>query len=198
MKTLPQMKSVVCPHCHTDAKWVEHGPTVGRGWYCPGCKDDVIHVDNVYGVTGGRIMQQNTFTRVPPAAPVGVKSAVPTVTRPSPAAAPSGAYTPPLGVAPNHPHAPARSLGYNGTFLALDCSKPGCKNCVGIKGAPVAISAGDFVVCTSDLGCRAWLNHGSVYSVAEILAFTIKVWCVEKTTGRLVAREYTRCRFGKI
>ena len=40
--------SVFCSKGHA-GRFTNHGPNVGQGWYCPECKDDIPHSDNVYG-----------------------------------------------------------------------------------------------------------------------------------------------------
>jgi hypothetical protein len=45
----PTQAKEVCKKCNTIGRWVDHGPTVGKGWYCGTCKDDIPSDDNVYG-----------------------------------------------------------------------------------------------------------------------------------------------------
>lgn len=42
------MNNVLCPNGHV-GRFTNHGPNVGQGWYCPECREDIAHVDNVYG-----------------------------------------------------------------------------------------------------------------------------------------------------
>lgn len=41
-------QTVYCSKGHM-GRYTDHGPMVGRGWFCPDCKDDIPHVDNVFG-----------------------------------------------------------------------------------------------------------------------------------------------------
>lgn len=41
---------VICSLGH-EGRWVDHGPSVGKGYYCPICKDDIPHTANTYGVS---------------------------------------------------------------------------------------------------------------------------------------------------
>lgn len=44
-----------CPQCNNDAVWINYGPTVGEGYYCRECKDEVDHPSNTYGISGTQL-----------------------------------------------------------------------------------------------------------------------------------------------
>jgi len=51
----PKRETVLCPRCINESVWVDHGPMVGRGYYCRHCGKDVDHPDNVFGLSGSQI-----------------------------------------------------------------------------------------------------------------------------------------------
>lgn len=53
-------QSKSCAKCGTLGKWVDHGPAVGKGWYCSTCKEDIPSDANTYGITGKQFVQKTT------------------------------------------------------------------------------------------------------------------------------------------
>lgn len=81
--------------------------------------------------------------------------------------------------------------------MQLDCPMPHCVVCRGrFTGMPtINLKPGDLLRC--DIGLTR-IKVGGMYEVAEVLARTIRVWCMDPKTGTRMAREYTRCRFSKL
>lgn len=58
-----QNSSPYCDKCGNGATWVDHGPMVGKGWYCKHCKDDIKHPDNVFGLSASQTIQTKEFVK---------------------------------------------------------------------------------------------------------------------------------------
>jgi len=167
-RTVPTVAAPVYCGCGVEGVWNDYGPTVGRGWYCKACKNDIPHADNVFGITGIQI--QKKLKEEPPKG------------------------TARFGAHPNPP-TPA-GINTNKVYAALECVKPQCPVCGGIMKTvkPITVRVGDMLRCNSGTGMH--LKAQQEYQVAEVLTYTVKVWCVRN--GKLEAREYARCRFSKV
>lgn len=185
--TLPEIeknmsKSVSCPKCSGLGVFIDHGPTVGRGWFCRGCKDDIDHSDNMYGLTADQMRKAKA--RQP------------------------GSLIQPLNMSAGYGAHPSPY-----SFEPLECVKLGCKLCgtisrnpshhgvmLGIPKSPVVLRIGDVLRCDHDKGVTGFLKANDNYEVAEVLAFTVRIWVSHSVQGTRVRekREYTRCRFSLV
>jgi hypothetical protein len=188
--------AVACLRCKGMGKWVEHGPHVGQGWYCPTCKDDIPHQDNVFGISGIAIQKAVAAAKAQVASPARGYGAMPPATV-------TGGTAKGVKHQPHFagPHAVHNSVGY----IRLECVRPACTLCHGkTTFTPVVVMKGDWVMCLNTMisytsgKSLTSLQAGWAYQVEEVLSQTIRVRVSRPGHTTTAIKEYSRCRFAKL
>jgi hypothetical protein len=171
-----------CPQCNNKAVWINYGPTIGEGYYCRHCKEEVDHPTNTYGISGTRFKQtaevkvetkhkldRDGFIHIPNAFIQGAS----------------------YNQTPNSLPTQAQPPYYNGQDI--QCIKYNCPNC-GNKYAGTSVlnlKSGQFIYCKSSYGP---LKAGNFYKFlnTEPNGIRIEVTIPGQQTQHL---SYTACRF---
>jgi hypothetical protein len=175
-----------CPQCNNKATWINYGPTVGEGYYCRHCKDEVDHHTNSYGISGTRY-KRNAEIKIETKPAIDRDGFIHMSQPFMQGATYNSQGVAPSATLPTHAQVPY----YNGQDI--QCIKHNCPNC-GNKHAGTSVlnlKSGQFIYCKTSYGP---LKAGNFYKFlnTEPNGIRVEVAIPGQQTQYL---SYTACRF---